>query len=140
MGDLEATTGLDATAISAALAGLAASGLLGVDLADGGYFHRELPFDLEATDRRQPRLRDARRIVSADGVRIESSGDEELVAWVAGSGVEHRVRMSANGATCTCPWFGRHQGARGPCRHVLAVQLATMGRADPGRANDVADA
>ena len=49
----------------------------------------------ETTDRRQPRLRDARRIVTADGVRVETTGDEELVAWVAGSGVEHRVRLTA---------------------------------------------
>ncbi len=28
-----------------------------------------------------------------------------------------------DGWTCTCPWYGKHHGDRGPCKHVLAVQL-----------------
>ena len=124
---VSAATGLDLAEAEAALAALAGSGLLGMDLADGGYFHRELPFDLDAADRRQPRLRDARRIVEAGGVRFERGEGAEVVAWVAGSGVDHRVRIGETGATCTCPWFGRHRGERGPCKHVLAVELVTLG-------------
>ena len=39
------------------------------------------------------------------------------------SGVMHRVRLTADGARCTCPWFAKHQGTRGPCKHILAVQI-----------------
>jgi predicted nucleic acid-binding Zn finger protein len=33
------------------------------------------------------------------------------------------VRWAADGPHCTCPWFARYAGRRGPCKHVLAVQL-----------------
>ena len=47
-----------------------------------------------------------------------------LAAWVAGAGgVEYRVRSTRTAGRCTCPWYGRHRGDRGPCKHVLAVQL-----------------
>jgi SWIM zinc finger len=138
--DVANATGLDAGGARAALAALAASGLLGVDLADRGYFHRELPFDLAAADRHHPRLRDARRLVSEGDVRVERSADDELVAWVAGSGVDHRVRVTPSGSTCTCPWFGRHRGERGPCKHVLAVELMTMALDDTDDAVDGARA
>jgi uncharacterized Zn finger protein len=104
-----------------------------MDLADGGYFHRELPFDFEAIERRQPRLRDARHIAEGGGVRVERADGVEVVAWVAGSGVDHRVRIGEAGATCTCPWFGRHRGERGPCKHVLAVELVTLGLDEEAR-------
>ena len=48
---------------------------------------------------------------------------------MAGSGVSHRVRLGPDGARCTCPWFARHQGQRGPCKHVLAVQLVMEAQA-----------
>ena len=107
-----------------ALAALAVTGIVGYDLADGGYFRRELPFDLERGERLQPRLRDARRLVDASAVHLETADADGLAGWVAGAGgVEYRVRSSADGWTCTCPWYGRHRGDRGPCKHVLAVQL-----------------
>jgi hypothetical protein len=111
-----------------ALARLAASGLVGFDVAERAYFHRELPFDLSLLESLQPRLKDARKLVAEDGVRIESRGPV-TEAWVQGSGVEHRVRIGEEGARCTCPWFSKHQGERGPCKHVLAVQIVT-GEAD----------
>jgi hypothetical protein len=111
--------------IEAALARLATSGAVGFDLADGGFFRRELPFDVDRDERLQPRLRDAKRLVAADAIRVETASETEVVAWVAGAGgVEYQVRSSATGGwTCTCPWYGRHRGDRGPCKHVLAVQL-----------------
>jgi hypothetical protein len=110
--------------IVAALAALGARGLVGYDLAQEAYFHRVLPFDLELVESLQPRLNDARRLIDAGGVRITSQEKETIEAYVTGSGVEHRVRLSAGGAKCTCPWYSKHQGARGPCKHVLAVQIA----------------
>ncbi|WP_460917139.1 SWIM zinc finger family protein [Plantactinospora veratri] len=25
--------------------------------------------------------------------------------------------------TCSCPWWARHRGERGPCKHALAVSM-----------------
>jgi hypothetical protein len=127
---LAAATGRTREEVSGALAALALSGIVGYDLAEGGFFRRELPFDLGRTERLQPRLRDARRLVERDAVRIDAV-DAGIAAWVAGvAGIEYRVRWSADGWSCTCPWYGRHRGDRGPCKHVLAVQLAADD--DPG--------
>ncbi|MGL4942941.1 MAG: SWIM zinc finger family protein [Thermoguttaceae bacterium] len=32
---------------------------------------------------------------------------------------------------CTCPWYAKHQGERGPCKHVLAVQLMLEEKNEP---------
>ena len=121
---LAATTGRSRDEVSGALAALALSGIVGYDLADGGFFRRELPFDLARIERLQPRLRDARRLVEAGAVRIETTDGAAIAGWVAApGGVEYHVRSTADGWHCTCPWYGRHRGDRGPCKHVLAVQL-----------------
>jgi hypothetical protein len=109
--------------IAAALNALGSRGLVGYDLALGSYFHRELPFDLSRLEALQPRLRDARKLLAGGQIRVVNKGADTIEAFVPGSGVEHRVRLSAAGARCTCPWFAKHQGLRGPCKHVLAVQL-----------------
>ncbi len=128
---LAATTDRTRDEVSAALAALALSGIVGYDLAEGGFFRRELPFDLGRTERQQPRLRAARRLVAQGAVRIDTEGESDVAAWVTGAGtVEYRIRSTADGWTCTCPWYGRHRGDRGPCKHVLAVQLAAAD--DPG--------
>jgi hypothetical protein len=120
---LAAATGRPADEVDRALAALAVSGIVGFDLAEGGFFRRELPFDLDRIERSQPRLRDARRLVARGDVTIDAGG-RGMEAWVRGTGgVEYRVRSSADGWQCTCPWYGRHRGERGPCKHVLAVQI-----------------
>jgi hypothetical protein len=130
---LTVITGLSRDEVSGALASLALSGIVGYDLAEGGFFRRELPFDLDRGERIQPRLRAARRLVERGAVRIESADASGLVAWVAGAGdVEYRVRSTDGGWSCTCPWYGRHRGDRGPCKHVIAVQLVASGSDDGG--------
>jgi hypothetical protein len=128
---LAATTGRSRDEVAGALAALALSGIVGYDLAEGGFFRRELPFDLGRGERLQPRLRAARQLVERAAVRIESADAAGLVAWVAGAaGVEYRVRSKDDGWSCTCPWYGRHRGDRGPCKHVIAVQLVATGSND----------
>jgi len=128
---LAVSTGRSRDEVSGALAALALSGIVGYDLADGGFFRRELPFDLARIERLQPRLRDARKLVDAGAVRIEAADTSTIAGWVAASGgVEYHVRSTADGWRCTCPWYGRHRGDRGPCKHVLAVQLVATD--DPG--------
>jgi hypothetical protein len=120
---LSRRTGASSETIRAALSALGSRGLVGFDLESGSYFHRELPFDLSAVEMLQPRLRNARKLVAEGKVHVSSRSDDLLEATVAGSGVEHRVRVASEGAKCTCPWFSKYQGNRGPCKHVLAVQL-----------------
>src|SRR4029079_11597177 len=67
---LAATTGRSGAEVSGALATLALSGIVGYDLADGGFFRRELPFDLGRVERLQPRLRAARRPGEGGGVPL----------------------------------------------------------------------
>ena len=101
---------------------LAARGLAGFDLDAGGFFARELPYDLAKVEDLHPRLVAARRLVDGGGVRGGGPGE----AWVSGSGdVEHRVRL--RDSACTCAWWTRHAGARGPCKHVLAARIALEG-------------
>jgi hypothetical protein len=112
--------------VEAALAVLASRGLVGYDLSRRAYFHRELPFDLARCESLQPRLRDARRLLADGKVHAlpptkRAGGRVEVL--VQGTGVEHRVVLSAAGDKCTCPWHSKHQGQRGPCKHILAARL-----------------
>jgi len=126
--------------VDAALARLAVAGTLGYDIADGTYFVRRLPFVNAGSDGRQPRLRKAHELLDAGAVRLESRADDAvgIVGWVTGRSSEYRVRIDPDGRACTCPWWGRHPGDRGPCAHMLAVQLAAAagreGRANVGQA------
>ena len=107
-----------------AFAALGSRGLVGFDLSRGGaYYHRELPFDLALVEELHPRLRNARKIVESGGVQILGRNKEMIEAEVAGSDLKHRVRLSEAGDRCTCPWHAKHQSNRGPCKHILAVQI-----------------
>jgi hypothetical protein len=119
---LAAELGSPKEQIAAALAELGASGLVGFDLAQAKYFHRELPFDLARVRKLHPRLAAAREIASGGHTEIESDG---AGAWVRGKDGEYRVRRDRDGQWhCLCPWHARHGGSRGPCKHILAAQIA----------------
>jgi hypothetical protein len=113
-----------------AFAALGSRGLVGFDLGRGAYFHRELPFDTSLVEEMHPRLKSARKIVEEGGVRILQQSEEMVEAEVPGTDVIHRVRLSGQGDRCTCPWHAKHQGARGPCKHVLAMQIFTESSED----------
>jgi hypothetical protein len=70
-------------------------------------------------------LKDARKLVESGGVRIERNDVKvgQVDAAVRGTDVEHLVRLGPDGQRCTCPWYAKHQNARGPCKHILAVQI-----------------
>ena len=119
--DLARSSNLPAERILRALPRLASAGRVGFDLAENAYFHRELPYDPALLEGMHPRLRDARALVELgavqpdpdDGSRFEvQSGDSTYV-----------VRRSETGRSCTCPWYAKHRGERGPCKHALAVAL-----------------
>lgn len=115
---LATATGLGLGRVLAALPHLSAAGRVGFDLAESAWFRRELPYDRRLLDRMHPRLAAAKAMAEAGAVRVVDGGAE------VGSGdVVHRVRWDDRGDRCTCPWWGRHQGERGPCKHVLAARL-----------------
>ncbi|MFC1849495.1 SWIM zinc finger family protein [candidate division CSSED10-310 bacterium] len=103
---------------------LGVQGLVGYDLGESAYFHRQLPFDLSNVDMTQPRLRSARKLVDTQKVGIISQTENEIVATVQSIDVQHRVRISSDQTKCTCPWYAKHRSNRGPCKHILSVQLS----------------
>ncbi|MBS0262241.1 MAG: SWIM zinc finger family protein, partial [Planctomycetes bacterium] len=121
--DVARRSKLEPDAVTAALTVLGVRGLVGFDLDAGAYFHRELPFDLSLLDAHQPRLKGANKLLAEDKVRLGQRTTEQLELFVAGSGVEHRVRLGEAGPKCTCPWFSKYQGQRGPCKHILAAEM-----------------
>ena len=66
-----------------------------------------------------PRLVDAKALVDAGAVRVVRP--QPFEADVASGDAAHRVREVEGELRCTCPWFAKHQGERGPCKHVLAA-------------------
>lgn len=106
-----------------ALAQLGARGVVGYDLSRSEYFQRELPFDLSALAELHPRLRDARRLSGEDHVTLLRQNGSLIEADVRSGDIAHRVNLSDKGDRCTCPWYAKHQGRRGPCKHVLAARL-----------------
>jgi hypothetical protein len=129
--DLAIKIGLGVDEIEAALAVLGSRGLAGFDVTTGRYFHRELPFDLEQVETLQPRLKDARELLALQRVAmIADLGEGAFDIGVGGTEITHHVRLRADGDRCTCPWFSKHQGQRGPCKHVLAARIFVVGDDD----------
>ena len=124
--ELQASEGEVATA----LAELGTSGLVGYDLAEGAYFHRELPFDVSSVVRLHPRLAEARELAGDGAVELDAEG-----AWVRGRSGDYRVRRDVSGEwRCSCPWTGQHGASRGPCKHILAARIvAGQGDGDDDR-------
>ena len=116
---LAAGAGIAEQRVSSALGHLGAAGRVGYDAAEQAFFHRELPFDAARLEAMHPRLRAARALVDAGAVRV--AGD---TAYVTSADTEHVVRRHPEGSRCSCPWYGKHKTGRGPCKHLLAVELA----------------
>ena len=101
---------------------LSAIGLLGYDLDERLFFHRRLPFKLSRILGLNPRLKSALKLLEEDKVEIIKQEGDYVEARVEGSGVHHTVILDQQGARCTCTWYSRHQGERGPCKHILATK------------------
>jgi hypothetical protein len=124
---LAAEADLPADRVAAALGVLATSGQVGYDVAAGAYFHRPLPLDSSTLAVLHPRLAGAQTLVREGGVRALGAG---RFAVRASGGGEHEVRLADDADVdrtdrCTCPWFAKHRGTRGPCTHVLAARMTT---------------
>lgn len=118
--DVSKKLGMETRVVEDAIAVLSTRGLAGYDAISENYFHRELPFDLSKVEAMQPRLKGARRLVDEKGVQTNGGG----VFLVRGTGTTHQVKLDDDGkGQCTCPWYSKHQGNRGPCKHILAAQI-----------------
>ena len=110
--------------IKSALAILGTRGLAGYDVSQGAYFHRELPFDQALVEKLQPRLKNARKLLEEQKVKLHKKHDSEHIELlVSGTNVEHMVRLRPDGDRCSCPWYSKYQGERGTCKHILASRL-----------------
>lgn len=113
---IAADTDLTPSRVADALTFLAAQGLLGFDTRTDEWFHRPLPYDAALTEKLHPRLASANALV--DSIRRNEDGSFTVN--------DYRVRLSPGGIsadTCTCPWYGKHRGDRGPCKHVLGARM-----------------
>ena len=119
---LAVNEGLDLQMLDNITGRLSAMGLLGFDLDENNFFYRRLPFKLNRILSLNPRMKDAEKLLEENKVEILSKTDSRVEARVAGSGVSHSVILENEKERCTCTWFSRHQGERGPCKHVLAVK------------------
>ncbi|MCL2165576.1 MAG: SWIM zinc finger domain-containing protein [Oscillospiraceae bacterium] len=112
---------MNANRVQAALTLLAVSGKLGFDAHDQAYFHRELPDDPDRVLKDNPRLVAARKLVGT----VKNKGENQWA--VPSNGTDYMVIFDpvqgAQKAKCTCTWYLNHQNKRGPCKHILAVQL-----------------
>jgi hypothetical protein len=107
--------------LQTALSLLAVSGKLGYDAHDRAYFHRELPDDPDRVLKDNPRLVAARKLVDT----VKNMGDHQ---WLVRSNnanypVFYDPDQGVAGAKCACAWYLNHLNSRGPCKHILAVQL-----------------
>ena len=96
----------------------------GFDVVQQSDFERELPLDLSGFVRLQPRLKNANKLLEAGGLSIVKTlagGEYDVI--VPSRQTEHYVRIRKEGDACSCRWFSRYQGKRGPCKHVLAAKM-----------------
>ena len=114
---------LSASEVRATLATLGAQGYVGFDLSNKAFYHRELPYKLDALEEMHPRLKAAYKLVQNGGVKLHSESGPVIAVDVQGSTVTHRVGLGSDRDTCTCPWYSKNQGDRGPCKHILAAKL-----------------
>lgn len=117
---LGAATGLGPADVEAGIGFLAATGKVGFDLAEQSWFHRELPWDAARVERDNPRLVTARELVASGAVTATPDG------WTVRSG-GHRHFVGREPTACTCLWWAKYAGSRGPCTHVLAATLSARG-------------
>ncbi len=120
---LATTLNVDESSVAEALATLGTRGLVGYDLAESAYFHRELPFNMDMVEELQPRLINARKLVEEGSVRITKKTSSQVEAYVKGTNVEHRVVVTESKSQCTCEWQAKHPDDRGACKHILAVEI-----------------
>ncbi|MDR1090917.1 MAG: SWIM zinc finger domain-containing protein [Prevotella sp.] len=85
-------------------------------------FYRRLPFKLNRIMSLNPRMKGADKLIEENKVELIGNTPKRVEARVEGSGVRHTVILDDKNERCTCEWYSKYQGERGPCKHVLAVK------------------
>ncbi|WP_238555451.1 SWIM zinc finger domain-containing protein [Chryseobacterium sp. P1-3] len=67
-------------------------------------------------------MKNAEKLIEEGKVEIVSIKNERIEARVEGTDVQHTIILEEGKERCTCEWFIKYQGERGPCKHVLAVK------------------
>ena len=122
---MSARSGLNETQVRDALALLASSGQVGFDVQAGEYFHRPLPVQADALQAMHPRLVGAQKLVDSGAVRDDEGGTYRVQSRDTFYTVTPAEKIEEY--RCTCPWWGKYRGTRGPCKHVLAVSIKRRG-------------
>lgn len=117
-------TGFSAERVHRALQYLSTSGHVGFDLHEQSHFHRQLPLVDARLDKNYPRLVAARALVEAGAVTTDNA-----FLKVASGDHFHWVGFTHGSPRCTCEFWAKYAGSRGPCKHVLAAQLFLETRA-----------
>jgi hypothetical protein len=112
-------TGMNVSRGRRALSWLGAHGRIGFDPVERVWFRRELPFPSEALAADPPRLKDAKKLVAEGAVQLRPDNEAE----VRSGEKAYAVRLEP--PRCSCPWWSKHPGDRGPCKHLLAAQIAS---------------
>ena len=126
---MSARAGLDEAATRDALALLASSGQVGFDAHAGEYFHRPLPVHPEALTAMHPRLVGAKKLADSGAIERVGAGEHGTGEYSVRSGANtYTVVLPADpyaveGYLCSCPWWLKYRGTRGPCKHALAVSI-----------------
>ncbi|MCO7223473.1 SWIM zinc finger family protein [Pleionea sp. CnH1-48] len=110
-------------AVKSALTILASRGLVGFDAYQQRFFYRRLPFDRNLVEQVHPRLLEARKLLQSQPIKLVL-GEQEVITHIASNDATYQVKLRADEQRCTCQWFAQHQGKRGPCKHILAGQMA----------------
>jgi len=126
---LAGKAGLSGTEIQPILGALASFGQLGFDFGTDSYFHRPFPARKELLSDLHPRFTDAQKLVDDGRVSRESDGSY-LVRSVD---AEYSVVLGGDATAdrCTCLWYTKYRGTRGPCKHALAARVFATGTLEP---------
>lgn len=101
---------------------LGGMGCVGFDLALDSHFYRALPFEPDTLAKLHPRIGSAQDLHARGAVRITRRDGGTVKAEVTSGDAIYVVELDVGRARCTCRWYLDHEGARGPCKHVLAVR------------------
>ena len=120
---------LSGTEMQPILGTLASVGQLGFDFGTHAYFHRPFPMREESLKDLHPRFADAQKLIQDGRVSLDSDGSY----LVHSADSEYRVVLGASATDdrCTCLWYTKYRGTRGPCKHALATRTFATGTPAP---------
>jgi hypothetical protein len=122
--ELAQAASIDIGSVERVLSLLGTQGVVGFDLSDQAYFQRELPFAIDAVEKYQGRLAGARELAANTAVTAVPGLGPDQAFEVLSEDAVYKVTLITGGEwRCTCPWYGKHKGQRGPCKHLMAVRL-----------------